>query len=735
MSVPQFLRRSHARSSAFPAASHDVTPLVKLWLLRMLVPLGTHRSLIDRSGGMTNDALAEAVGLGDWVNVPDGAFDAGAVRAALRKAHTEAEARFQASSAQPLSLAAALPPVLMHNIERLAGLVGLTPVDKAILAFAVHIHSDRLLDDTADWLGALSSAKVCSVLAVVLDWPLDQVRTALGARSVLARSGLVTLDRSNTCMLRGKLELLSGNFADHISSDDADPVALLRDVVAVAGPPQLALPDFGHIQSSLDVLLPYLRHALNARRTGVNVFVHGAPGTGKSQLIKVLAHATGGKLFEVASEDEDGDPVSGAQRLRAFRAAQSFFSAQHALILFDEVEDVFNDDGGHRGGRSTAQSRKAWINRTLESNPVPAFWLSNSVRSLDPAFVRRFDMVIELPVPPRHQRERILQSACGAMLDDAACKRLSESDRLAPAVVSRAAGVVSAIASELGPQGCANAFQLLVNHTLKAQGHQVIASIDPTRLPDVYDPAFICADVDLVALTRGLCRTRAGRLCLYGPPGTGKTAYGRWLAEQLGMPLLVKRASDLMSAYLGETEQNIAQAFRQATHDGAVLLIDEVDSFLQDRRGAQRSWEVSQVNEMLTQMEAFAGVFIASTNLMGQLDQAALRRFDLNVNFDYLRPDAAQQLFDRYSKLLFIDKRKSLKNSMNELQAAANACPLASVHSRLARLHRLTPGDFAAVVRQSRLHPIESPTALVAALEKACALKDGGVRAAIGFLA
>lgn len=90
----------------------------------------------------------------------------------------------------------------------------------------------------------------------------------------------------------------------------------------------------------------------------------------------------------------------------------------------------------------------------------------------------------------------------------------------------------------------------------------------------------------------------------------------------MGIPLLIKRASDLMSMWVGENEQNIALAFKEAEQDGALLLIDEVDSFLQDRRGAKNSWEVTLVNEMLTQMEAFSGVFIASTNLMDGLDQA-----------------------------------------------------------------------------------------------------------------
>jgi SpoVK/Ycf46/Vps4 family AAA+-type ATPase len=216
-------------------------------------------------------------------------------------------------------------------------------------------------------------------------------------------------------------------------------------------------------------------------------------------------------------------------------------------------------------------------------------------------------------------------------------------------------------------------------------------------------------------VSEGLVQSKSGRLCLYGPPGTGKTAYGRWLAEQLDVPLLVRRASDLMSMWLGETEKNIARAFKQAEQDGALLLIDEVDSFLQDRRGAHASWEVSQVNEMLTQMESFPGVFIASTNLMEGLDQASLRRFDLKVKFDFLKPVQACELLRRHCAEL------------------ALPLPLSDQETRLRRLTKLTPGDFAAVVRQNRFRPITSSAAMVAALEAECAVKDGA-KAGIGFL-
>lgn len=121
------------------------------------------------------------------------------------------------------------------------------------------------------------------------------------------------------------------------------------------------------------------------------------------------------------------------------------------------------------------------------------------------------------------------------------------------------------------------------------------------------------------------------------------------------------------------------------------------------------------VNEMLTQLESFAGVFIASTNLMTGLDQAALRRFDLKVKFDFLRPEQVVALLLRYCTLFNFPE------------------PAPALQMKASRLQRLTPGDFAAVRRQHRFRPINSPAALIAALEAECAVKEGG-KGAIGFV-
>jgi ATP-dependent 26S proteasome regulatory subunit len=251
---------------------------------------------------------------------------------------------------------------------------------------------------------------------------------------------------------------------------------------------------------------------------------------------------------------------------------------------------------------------------------------------------------------------------------------------------------------------------------MKAQGNPdpFLTRIQMIR-PGIYDVGNLNTSADLTTIAGRLRQHPSARLCLYGPPGTGKTSFGHWLAEELGQPLLLRKASDLLNPYLGATEQMIAKTFAQATADGAVLQIDEMDSFLQDRTRAQRSWEITQVNEMLTQIESFSGILIASTNLIDHLDPASLRRFDLKIHFDYLRPEQLRRLFESYSVHLGLGSP-----SPDELEMAMS-------------MPSATPGDLAAVARQHRFQPFANPSGLLEAISNELVHKSTHLRR-IGFL-
>jgi SpoVK/Ycf46/Vps4 family AAA+-type ATPase len=159
--------------------------------------------------------------------------------------------------------------------------------------------------------------------------------------------------------------------------------------------------------------------------------------------------------------------------------------------------------------------------------------------------------------------------------------------------------------------------------------------------------------------------------------------------------------------------------FAVARQQNAVLVLDEADSFLADRRNAQRSWEVTQVNELLTQMEAFDGIFICTTNLMEKLDPASIRRFAFKVRFDPMTPDQVWAMF-----------RKELVRfgGDDDVIDAARECQVRGLNS-------LTPGDFAVAARQFELWGTPAtPDKFHDLLCKECEAK-GAILRKIGFCA
>lgn len=146
------------------------------------------------------------------------------------------------------------------------------------------------------------------------------------------------------------------------------------------------------------------------------------------------------------------------------------------------------------------------------------------------------------------------------------------------------------------------------------------------------------ANKDLKSLIQKLkkSKTKQYSLLLYGEPGSGKSYFGKYIAQELGMPVIKKRASDLMERWVGSTERNIKEAFEEAREKNAILIFDEADSFLFNRKNSKQEYTVAQVNEMLTQMEDHPLPFICTTNLKEGLDPASFRRFIFKVKYEYM---------------------------------------------------------------------------------------------------
>lgn len=672
-------------------------PLAMTWAYRILLELQCHRRLI-RINDLTDDELATDLGLDRWVEAED-YNRIGAVKELRRRAALFARKHPEVDFEEPLR----------SNVAGLKKLLNLTHTETMVLGLTAMIHCDHLLNRCVELLGDLNESKVVHALTVLLQLSEEEVQEALGDNSKLYNSGLLEpFSGTYRAELTGRLSFASNDLLEYLNKKVKRIDQLFSHSFSQAGASLLTPEDYPHLSQTIETAVSYLRSCRKKRQTGVNILIYGPPGTGKTQFCLMLAKLLEQPIYEIASSTRTGEPIDGGARLCALRSAQTVLKHSDSLIMLDEIEDIFHSDTRH-GPRA----RKSWINRALETNELPCIWLSNDVSELDNAYVRRFDLVIEAPNPDKAQRVKILRNLGAARLGEGALERLGEHEALAPAVFERAYKVAR-LAHPRSVKKQAQTVTELIDSTLKAQGHPLLAKKKASGLPSVYSPEYINSDVDMTGLLSGLKRCTDARICLYGLPGTGKTAFAHWLAESLEKPLHIKRASDLLGMYVGETEGNMARAFKEAEEEGAILLLDEVDSFLQERGKAQRNWEVTSVNEMLTQMESFEGIFIASTNLMDNLDQAALRRFDLKVNFKALTREQRLALYKRHlAELKLTD------------QAPARAM--------LVGLENLTPGDFAAVTRQARFNPFASAEELVKALAAEVALKAGPKRA-IGFV-
>ena len=598
------------------------------------------------------------------------------------------------------------------NINALAGLLQLNKAERALLLYGTLARYQRDMRSILVEFKVNNAPEAYAAIAEVAGVNPDQVAEALRAGSRLERIGLVeNLISEHNITDLADLMKVSEKLPPVLMRQYRDQAELMAVFTRLSTKSTLGLDDFAFVADDAQVLRALLANAVARQEVGINVLLYGPPGTGKTELAKVVAQAAGLELFEVEYADRDGNSLSGRDRYRSLQIAQVFLkgSAQAAL-LFDEVEDVFpplSSEAVHWMARaetaatptSGSVSGKAWVNQVLESNVVPTIWVTNRIEQIDPAFRRRFAYHLELKSPPPGAREELVRKTLsGVPVSEAFVARLTRRRGLTPAQI-RTAVRFADLACASGVERPQITLEGLIERQLKNADHALGNRVQDGARPagaGVYDMALLNVQsrFGIARMVQALQVRGHGTLCFYGPPGTGKTALAEHIASTLAQPLHIRQASDLMSKYVGETEQNMAAMFREAEAENAILLLDEADSFLQDRRGAQRSHEVSEVNEMLQGMERFNGIFICTTNLMDRIDQAALRRFTFKIQFQPLTPAQRRVLF------------------LTDACAGDAAGLSPAIEQRLAGLDQICVGDFAAVKRQAailemRLAPAE----------------------------
>lgn len=586
------------------------------------------------------------------------------------------------------------PVRIQQNIETLAKVLALNSAERALILCAALAKVSRDLRPILVDCKAASAAEAHTMLGDVMKVSPNDVGVAMKPGGRLESLALIDapIAEHNITDL-GDLMRLSDRLLPILQENYADEGEMMAAFTKPARVSELTLADYPHVEDDARYLAAMLKAATSRGEKGVNVLIYGAPGTGKTEFAKVVATLSGAELYEVECLDREGQSLTGKERYRSLQVSQSFLKGRtNTVLLFDEVEDVFPTNPSEALNLFLSDERqrgsvngKAWVNQTLESNPVPTIWISNSINQIDPAYRRRFQFHLELKNPPQNVRANITRKhLSGLEVTDEFVEKLAARRTLTPAQIHAAARFAQLAKGEVD-----DSVEALVLKQLDRSDAALGFKEDDRE--SKFRPLVTTYDLSLLniesrhpvdKMIEAIAKKGKASLCFYGMPGTGKTALGEHIAKSIERPLIIKKASDLVSKYVGETEQNMAAMFKEATTEKAVLLLDEADSFLRARSMAQRSYEVTEVNEMLQQMERFEGVFICTTNLIDQVDEAALRRFTFKIQFKPLTREQRERMFA--TEALDGDASRFTEKIRNGLH----------------KMEMLTPGDFAAVKRQ-----------------------------------
>lgn len=472
--------------------------------------------------------------------------------------------------------------------------------------------------------------------------------------------------------------------------------------------------------------LNYVKKLLTSKmKAPINIMLYGPPGTGKTTFVRSLAKALGMKAFTVNAQDK------GSRRAALVACINIASKHKNSFVLVDEAENLLDANRFQCDG-------KAWLNSFLERYDNKIIWVTNNVSSINPAVKRRFSFSVYFGNLGKRERgflfrDVIHEHKAERYFDDIQILNLAKNYEVSAGVIDSA--VKNAKALRYGK----NDFVRAVESSLNAYSRFMHNGSEDVKRNLEVPEGFVTEGITLegsldtlmlrcrradsamreAAETGNLLSGGCAAMLFYGPPGTGKTALAKYIAHELERECFIVRASDLLDCYVGMTEKKIAGAFSHAEKEGAVLVIDEADTFLYSRDNALRSWEVSEVNEFLTNLEECRCFCICTTNRFKELDSAALRRFSYKVPFTWAKPSQILALYD------------SLLSPLCDSEIDSET------EKELLSLKRLTTGDFHSVRVQFSSFFSDDRTAtheqILSALKREESLKARYIERDIGF--
>jgi SpoVK/Ycf46/Vps4 family AAA+-type ATPase len=594
-----------------------------------------------------------------------------------------------------------------QRLEKISTTFELSEIDKKVIVLLCMSEANTIISDLLykDW-DPKDYEKSKEVYRAYLKSPDLEIRKTISTNGKLSNIGIINFPKRNY----RDFELDSSIFHYLNGLDDRPLTDKFFTTVDLDSSFSLALDDHLSDKHQTNLLLKLIQ-----REGGTNILLYGVPGVGKTEFAKSIAKELGLTPYFInsgADNDEDKNKSVSFRRI-AVQAATKILDHSKSLIIVDEADSMLNLED--TVFQSVSHTDKSWLNMFLENSNSKIIWISNQGQRIESSTRRRFNLAIEFNDLNKDKRFKIWKNQCKLLnvnfLEEDQLIKLAHDFQINAGPIAMALKDLKKLFDDelIAKDEVLPCLEKLLD------GHRTFINKENQSLSkscnvsSSYMPNFLNTSIPASKILHSLKQFHQAltlnslpkeyqnyNILFYGPSGTGKTEYAKYVAQQLGVNLVTKRVSDLFSKWVGESEMNIANAFREIEKSESVLFLDECDSFLRDRSAAQNSHEVTRTNELLVAMENFKGILICSTNFKDGLDNAIARRFVQKVKFDYMAPEKMTEFYNEYFK---------------------RQLPIQLV-PRLHQLIYLTPGDFSVVRRRMILEGIDSDCEIINLLEE-----------------
>ena len=559
-----------------------------------------------------------------------------------------------------------------NRVEQMWHRLRLSRVEQSLITFLCCTSCYEWL---ASFLSDNSRWDMPFMISVAIGSNPEAVCKAVSKQGRLVRLGFIEYRQENN---RSTETLgMSSTIAEFLSGVDWEKT--ISQYYEIDSGKTYELSSFPVSSSTTDLLQSLLRSTAST-----HILLHGVPGTGKTEFARTLVRSVQRRALVV----KHGKEGKLAERRMGLQLATALADKDTDVLIVDEADMILNT--GYRLFGQQGEIDKGWVNDFVDKNPAKVIWITNEVSFMDESLLRRFTYNVRFSMPARSKREEIwirevqAQKLTGKV-PQFLIRQVSSKYQLTPAAISSALSTLRRLIRDKAVKDGAIAGTLEEILRTRQSLLQRAAVREATVVDNRYALEALHTDQDLESIEGLVSRhfenqnlNTGVNILFWGLPGTGKTEFARYLAARVGVDLIDRKASELLNLFVGETEKNIRRAFEEAEEQRAILLLDEADSFLRERETAQHSWEMTQVNELLTNIETHRGVLICSTNLIDSFDRASLRRFAFKVQFKPLTSEGRIAIYKRYFPTCY--------GSLSDVE-----------RSSLDNLPDLTLGDFKAV--------------------------------------